>query len=268
MSGRGQGGRGGGRGRGVVGPARGGLIVGRFVPPEEKDEKDIEAENAKAEREAEKAKRVAAAASAEEGKADINPKFAKLFRGGPRRKEADLPEREDEDEKVVSEKEPLHVESGGVDWLTSLGDSQEQGDAAEHSEPDQPKGDTNEQSSSAPGALDWLKSIGAVGSRQSSRTHVSASAPLVADLAAVMGKQFAEGRSRLSPAVADSIGKPLEVPVFWRTATVSEVEAEMIKSRPSLMEHMKKTHKRALRFENLRGRLKMGRWQRSGTWRP
>lgn len=177
--------RGQGGGRGLFG-GQGGLLVSRFEPaasaPEgERDDPKVISKPSQG-KSGKKRKK-----DHTEGIA-VAPTFAYVFKGGPRRKEADLPEREEDRRELhLPPQEDQRNDSTG-DWLTSLG-----GPADEQAQGDMGKSDNKVC------AVDWLTTL-------KSTAHISVGA--------------ATGSSReQSPTLAAYMGQPLPIPPFWRTAS-------------------------------------------------
>lgn len=165
--------------------------------------------------------------------ADVNPTFAQVFRGGPRRRESDLPERDDEGQEMVLPTEP-GVEEGhasGLPWLSSLG--KVPGSPAP-SEPERPIEET------VSGELGWLTSLKASGGKPSAGV---APTPLPGATGATQATSY--------------VGKPLEnVPPFWRTAPSEQLEHELQQKRSALWLRLKRLSKDAKRMEQKYGRAR------------
>merc|ERR1712129_119634 len=151
---------------------------------------------------------------------DVNPTFARVFPGGPRRKEADLPEREDKGDEEVPEV-PAGEDTGNVvDWLTSLGTSADH-ESGQLAQP------------AAVAEVDWLSSI------------VSADA-------VVAGSKMQPSSSLLA-----YTGKPLPIPPFWRTASADELNAQLTRQKTGLWARMRRMKTDAHRIQKKRGKVKM-----------
>jgi len=201
------------------------LLVSRFQPAPKASERSEGAGNSNRDDEEEegepKEKKKRKKKKVDPGESvDVNPIFARAFPGGPRRKEADLPEREDEAQEAAPEA-PAEPDTGNVaDWLTSIGTSVE------------PVAGQNAQS--APAAeIDWLSSI------------VSADAVV------------AGSKPSSSSTLNAYAGKPLPIAPFWRTAMVDELNAMLERQKSGLWGRMNRMKRDADRTQRKRGKVKL-----------
>mmetsp|Transcript_21425 Transcript_21425/g.32069 ORF Transcript_21425/g.32069 Transcript_21425/m.32069 type:complete len:254 (+) Transcript_21425:140-901(+) len=187
-----------------------------------------------------------------DGVANVNPFFARLFRGGPQREASFLPAGEDEGkEATVEEVKQIttSVEAGADDWLSSIGgeaapeapaakeDDEEEDDMIASQQRDDLVGD---------GTLSWLKSIGAV----MTSSKIAATDPTAIEIG--------RGRKRqheLSAAAKMVVGKALEVQPFWRTASNKTLEKDLLENREAFLEHSRRLVKDSRRLEKKQGRL-------------
>jgi len=220
-----------GRGRGWDAARRSSLLVSRFQPVQSSAPKASEptagAGNSNGDNEKEKEKesepkekkKKRKAKKADPGESvDVNPVFARAFPGGPRRKEADLPEREDEGEEEAPEATAEDSTGNVVDWLTSLGTENEAGKLAQPAAVEE---------------VDWLSSI------------VSADA-------VVAGSKLQPSSTLLA-----HVGKPLPIPPFWRTASADELNAQLTRQKARLWDRMKRMRMDANRVQKKRGKVKV-----------
>mmetsp|Transcript_49494 Transcript_49494/g.80256 ORF Transcript_49494/g.80256 Transcript_49494/m.80256 type:complete len:222 (+) Transcript_49494:106-771(+) len=154
---------------------------------------------------------------------DVNPAFARVFRGGPKRGESDLPVQEDEGLQEIPKAPDAEAagNGGGVSWLTSL------------------LGIKAEEPSSAVSELGWLGSL---------KASASGKPPRV--------KEELEQAEMEAPATS-LLGKALPIPPFWRLASEEEMEEALRKQRPAMLLRIRRLAKDARRAEQRRGgRLK------------
>jgi len=228
-----------GQGGGLGAGGRGGLLVSRFTP--------VQAKAAQAEPPAEAAS--SSRPGEDEGKAskkrrrkeeedtvtaNLNPAFARVFRGGPRRKEADLPDMGDEGVEEVPAAPPQEQDGGATaGWLTSLGEAPDEPAAAPPAEPER-----------GPADIDWLGSLKGV------------TAPGGAAAAAGKGKEAGVGVAQPSAAVAAWAGKPLDIAPFWRTQPEEELLEVFLEQQSELWQRMRRLARDAKRREEKRGRVR------------
>mmetsp|Transcript_113561 Transcript_113561/g.321576 ORF Transcript_113561/g.321576 Transcript_113561/m.321576 type:complete len:261 (-) Transcript_113561:183-965(-) len=167
---------------------------------------------------------------------EVKATFARVFKGGPRRKEADLPEGEDEGQEAVIEEPPAEEGGGGgLPWLSSLG-------AAPGSPA--PSDDDRPAAPAASGELSWLTSLKTAGSRPPGG---KAPAPT----------SGAAGASQDPAAATGHIGKPLDgVPPFWRVTDRGQLEHELKEKRGALLKRIRRLAKDAERREARFGHVK------------
>mmetsp|Transcript_58890 Transcript_58890/g.127370 ORF Transcript_58890/g.127370 Transcript_58890/m.127370 type:complete len:254 (-) Transcript_58890:43-804(-) len=212
------GGSGRGRGRGLA--ARGvgkGLVVARFNPAAQNTE-EPEKKEPRAVRRASPQRTAVRAA-------EVNPTFARVFQGGPRRRESGLPTKEDEGHEGVSSVATVaSTDAVGSDWLSSLGSA-----AAE----DKPI------SASKPSSVDWLGTLtGGPARGQDSTPSTAVAVPASEDIS-----QLEE---------AEWVGKALPIPPFWRMLPRGQLEQKLESERPVLAQMVRRRAKDSKRVE--RGR--------------
>lgn len=214
-------------GRGLFG-VQGGLLVSRFEPAASAPVGDID--DPKMVTEPPQGK------SGKKRKKDhgegiaVAPTFAYVFKGGPRRKEADLPEREEDRRELHLPPQEDQCNDNAGDWLTSLVGSADE----------QARGDTSK-SVGRVGAVDWLTTL-------KSTADISVGA--------------AAGTAReQSPTLAAYMGQPLPIPPFWRTASEEDLTEKLSNERSALWNWMKANKKKALKTEKKRGSRRPRRLQ-------
>merc|ERR1719272_1233694 len=153
--------------------------------------------------------------------------FAQIFRGGPNRRESDLPVVEEEEGVELEVEVPQDAaDDSGLAWLTSLGDE----DAAEVEAEEKLKEE-----------LGWLSSIKP--EKKGERRAPEVVTGYVA---------------KPSAAAAAYKGKALPIPPFWRMAERKDIERRFRYERPDLLQRWKRMSKDAQRSEKRRGKLRVG----------
>jgi len=166
----------------------------------------------------------------------VNPFFARIFRGGPRRRQADLPEQEDEGQEAAPFVGDDNQDEGRLQWLNSLGATGGQVEGAP-----QPT------ETDAAGEVDWLRSLRSSSDLKSRgpTSKVTVQSP----------SEMEEAEPPLETAANAYAGKPLPIPPFWRTSTMAELEREFQNERRELLLRTKRMAKDAKRKEQRRGRF-------------
>mmetsp|Transcript_61944 Transcript_61944/g.192407 ORF Transcript_61944/g.192407 Transcript_61944/m.192407 type:complete len:282 (-) Transcript_61944:48-893(-) len=213
-----------GRGTQGAGRGRGGLLVSRFQPAPA-----AKARPAPEPQEPPQQKR----RRAPKAELKVDPRFARVFKGGPRRKEADLPEQEDEGRQEAPAASEEARGGAPPDWLTSLG--------AEGAAVGEDAGAAAEAPTGAPG-LDWLTSL------TGARPAAPATQGVLPD---------AVGAGRLSAAARAYVGKALPIPPFWRTSTEEQLEQKFLNECSSQLERLRRMAKDSRRVAAKRGRLRV-----------
>eukprot|EP00929_Paragymnodinium_shiwhaense_P109554 TRINITY_DN76023_c0_g1_i1.p1 TRINITY_DN76023_c0_g1~~TRINITY_DN76023_c0_g1_i1.p1 ORF type:complete len:310 (+),score=76.09 TRINITY_DN76023_c0_g1_i1:82-1011(+) len=251
--------QGSGRGRGLAGSGRGSgrgaLVTARFKPGGGGSSGGGKAPASATAPAAQKMPKTAAgassaAAAAEEESATVEVKssFARIFKGGAKRREAGFEGEflKEEEEGVEEVPEPLELttpQTGAtLSWLTSLGaDSAavvEEADAADE----------------APAAVDvssvdvtslelgWLGSIGGGPGK--------AKAAAISTVASVASGGV--WTPSLSAAAEAYVGKPLPIPPLWSTAPRHVLKKELMRDRPILLSRMRRMSRDAKRMAESR----------------
>merc|ERR1711920_639683 len=112
---------------------------------------------------------------------------------------------------------------GGGNWLLSLG--------AESNEPANVEED-----------VDWLSSL--------TGSSAKAAQPIAVSV------DVSKSEKKVSDAVLAYVGKPLPIPPFWRTAPKEQLDKQLQRERPLLLERMRRMAKDARRTAQRLGRLR------------
>jgi len=243
----GGGGNGGARGSAGRGGGTSKLVVGRFDPTSVTREANTAPKAKRARQE-----RRPVDKAEPDGIASVNPFFARVFRGGPKRKEADLPEREDEGREALSDEAPEAAEPSAAtaDWLSSL--AVEGGGEAEEA-------DGKDSAGVAPSALDWLSSIGAVGGK--AKSAAPAPPPATSDDRTV--EQDDVDLPPLPAAASKYAGVALPIPPFWRSEPLKKLDRRVRENRRTLLPAMRRLVREARKNDPRKGRARVGGGGRS-----